>query len=90
MDWKLNQMPMHMNSMPNDQRIEITVSRRLGARRQRPQPSIAKLPERITMHRKMHRIYRAMEHPVIGMVLERPEPCERKHSRTVLRGVWAG
>jgi len=25
-----------------------------------------------------------------GASLERPEPCEGKLSRTVLRGVWAG
>jgi len=61
-----------------------------GAQRQRPHTSIAKLPERITMHRKMHQAYRAAEHLALGMFLERPEPCEGKLSRTVLRGVWAG
>ena len=28
--------------------------------------------------------------PCTGVSLERPEPCEGKLSRTVLRGMWAG
>src|SRR5438132_296100 len=47
----------------------------------RPHASIAKLPDKLTLHRKMHRIYRAAEHPITGMFLERLEPCEGKLSR---------
>jgi len=61
-----------------------------GAQLKRLHTSIAKLPERTTMHRKMHPTYRTAEHPATGMFLERLEPCEGKLSRTVLRGVRAG
>jgi hypothetical protein len=38
------------------------------------------------MQREMHRIYRAMEQPAVGMSLESPEPCGTKGSGKVLIG----
>ena len=37
----------------------------------------------------MERGYRATEDAATGNFIERPEPCEGKLSRTVLRGAWA-
>jgi hypothetical protein len=81
---------MKICQQPNYQRIEMTWARVRGRGVNGHKTSIAKLPGRITLHREMHRIYGAMKRHANGMVLERPEPCEAKVSRTVLRGAWAG